>query len=58
MRLNGEKFPVMIFATPMISEEKVTGIRGIVIDMTEYVSMEKALRESERKYRTLIDKAS
>jgi PAS domain S-box-containing protein len=58
MRLNGEKFPVMIFATPMISEEKVTGIRGIVIDMTEYVSMEKALRESERKYRTLIDKAT
>jgi PAS domain S-box-containing protein len=58
MRLNGEKFPVMIFATPMISEEKITGIRGIVIDMTEYVSMEKALRESERKYRTLIDKAT
>lgn len=58
MRLNGEKFPVMIFATPMISEEKITGIRGIVIDMTEYVSMEKALRESELKYRTLIDKAT
>lgn len=58
MRLNGEKFPVMIFATPMISEDKITGIRGIVIDMTEYVSMEKALRESELKYRTLIDKAT
>ena len=58
MRLNGEKFPVMIFATPMISEEKITGIRGIVIDMTEYMAMEKALRESERKYRALIDKAT
>lgn len=58
MRLNGEKFPVMIFATPMVSEGKITGIRGIVIDMTENVSMEKALRESEKKYRTLIDKAT
>jgi PAS domain S-box-containing protein len=58
MRLNGEKFPVMIFATPMISEEKITGIRGIVIDMTEYVSMEKALRESEEKYRALINNAT
>jgi PAS domain S-box-containing protein len=57
MRMNGEKFPVMIFATPMISEEKITGIRGIVIDMTEYVAMENALKESEEKYRTLIEKA-
>lgn len=58
IRTNGEKFPVMIFATPMISEGNITGTRGIVIDMTEYVAMEKALRESELKYRTLIDKAT
>jgi len=55
MRLNGEKFPVMIFATPMISEEKISGIRGIVIDMTEYMAMENALRESEQKYKTLVE---
>lgn len=58
IRTNGEKFPVMIFATPMISEGNITGTLGIVIDMTEYVAMEKALRESELKYRTLIDKAT
>ena len=57
IRTNGEKFPVMIFATPMISAGKITGTRGIVIDMTEYVAMENALRESEEKYRTLIEKA-
>jgi PAS domain S-box-containing protein len=58
IRSNGEKFPVMIFATPMLSEGKITGTRGIVIDMTENVAMENALRESELKYRTLIDKAT
>jgi PAS domain S-box-containing protein len=58
IRLNGEKFPVMIFATPMFSEEKMSGIRGIVIDMTEYMAMEKALRESEEKYRALINNAT
>jgi len=58
IRSNGEKFPVMIFATPMFSEGKITGTRGIVIDMTENVKMENALRESEKKYRTLIDKAT
>jgi PAS domain S-box-containing protein len=48
----------MIFATPMFSEEKMSGIRGIVIDMTEYMAMEKALRESEEKYRALINNAT
>lgn len=55
IRMNGEKFPVMIFATPMFTEGKITGTRGIVIDMTEYVAMEKALRESELKYRELTE---
>jgi PAS domain S-box-containing protein len=55
LRTNGEQFPVMIFATPMISEGKKIGTRGILIDMTEHVDMENALRKSERKFRELAD---
>ncbi len=57
VRKNGETFPVMIFAGPITENAKVVGTRGIILDMTEHEAMEKALRESEEKYRTLIDKA-
>ncbi|GAB1452535.1 hypothetical protein MASR2M47_25910 [Draconibacterium sp.] len=55
---NGETFPAMTFAAPIVSEDKVIGIRGLILDMSENEAMEKALRESEEKYRTLIDKAT
>jgi PAS domain S-box-containing protein len=55
---NGETFPAMTFAAPIISGEKVVGIRGLILDISDHEAMEKALRESEKKYRTLIDKAT
>ncbi len=58
VRKNGETFPALTFAAPIISEEEVVGIRGIILDMSEYELMEKALRESEEKYRALIDNAT
>lgn len=58
VRKNGEKFPAMIFASPMKTDGVVTGTRGIIIDMTEHEAMENALRESEEKYKTLIEKAT
>lgn len=58
VRKNGETFPVLIFAAPIIVNNKVKGTRGIILDMTEHEAMENALRESEEKYRTLIDNAT
>ncbi|MCE5345105.1 MAG: PAS domain S-box protein [Bacteroidales bacterium] len=58
VRKNGEKFPVMIFASHMKTDGVVTGTRGIIIDMTEHEAMENALRESEEKYKILIEKAT
>ncbi|MDF1549386.1 MAG: PAS domain S-box protein, partial [Bacteroidales bacterium] len=57
VKKNGERAPVMIFAAPMIVDGKITGTRGIILDMSEHEAMKKALRESEEKYRTLIEKA-
>jgi len=58
IKKDGEKFPVMIFASPLKTKDGVIGTRGIILDMTEHEAMENALRESEEKYRTLIDKAT
>jgi PAS domain S-box-containing protein len=55
VRKNGDTFPAMTFAGPMISESVVTGIRGIILDMTDHEKMENALRESEFKYKTLVE---
>lgn len=53
-RTDGTTFPVLIYGTPIIEEGKVTGSRGIIVDITERVEMEHALQESEKRYRTLI----
>lgn len=55
VRTNGEKFPVMIFASAVISEGKKIGTRGIFMDMTEHLAIQNALRISEKKYRELAD---
>lgn len=54
---DGKKFPVMIFASALMENGKVSGTRGIVLDMTEHRDMENALHKSEEKYRTLIENA-
>jgi PAS domain S-box-containing protein len=57
VRSDGTKFPAMIFATPIRENETVTGTRGILLDMSKHQAMEAALKESEEKYRNLIEKA-
>lgn len=58
IRKNGETFPAMTFAGPLIKNNQVVGVRGIILDMTENEAMERALRESEEKYKNLIEKAT
>ena len=58
VRKNGETFPAITFAGPILQGDEVVGIRGIILDMSEYQTMENALRESEEKYRALIDNAN
>ena len=57
MRKDGTTFPALITATSRISENKMTGLRGMVIDITERKKTEDSLKESEEKFRTLSEQS-
>ena len=52
---DGNQIPVLIYGTAIIENEKPVGSRGVIVDISERKSMENALRESEEKYKTLIE---
>ena len=51
LRKDGSTFPVMIYSSPIIRENKPVGLRGIVVDITERKKAEERIRESEEKLR-------
>jgi len=57
-QVDGKCFEAMISASPLLADGKPAGSRGVVIDISEHVAMQKAVQESEEKYRTLIENAT
>ena len=56
-RKDGSTFPVMIYSTAVIHENRPYGLRGIIIDITDQKQIKEALRESETRYRQLFENA-
>ncbi len=42
----------------MFSKGEIISVRGILIDMTDHTAMQNALRESESKYKMLVEKST
>jgi|GEM_PF-1015687 len=57
IRRSGEIFPAFVQTIPIREKDVIIGIRGIIIDISDIRREERARRELEEKYRTLIDNA-
>jgi PAS domain S-box-containing protein len=55
IKKNGVIFPIQIYSNLIYENQKPVGLRGIVIDITERKKAEKDLKESEERYRSIID---
>jgi two-component system, LuxR family, sensor kinase FixL len=55
LRKNGSTFPALVRTNAIISETKVKGIRGIVLEITERKQMEKKLEQYSKHLEELIE---
>jgi PAS domain S-box-containing protein len=56
VRKNGTTYPALVRTTPIISENRLIGIRGLVIDITERKKAEMDLKESRDKLELMNEK--
>ena len=55
VRKDGSTFPVAIYASSIIVDSRQSGMRGILVDMTERRKTEETIRESENKFKSIIE---
>ena len=55
LRKDGTTFPAFATTNLIVRDNQPVGIRGVVIDITKRKQAEEALRESEERYRTILE---
>ena len=54
-RKDGTTFPIQIFASPIIQSGGISGLRGIIIDLSEIRAAEEKARESQKLFKSLVE---
>jgi two-component system NtrC family sensor kinase len=57
VRKDGSTFNAIVFTNSIIAGDKAVGLRGAFTDISQMVRAEAALRESEEKYRSVVENA-
>jgi PAS domain S-box-containing protein len=55
VRKDGTTFPALVTATPRISGNKMAGLRGLAIDITERKKTEESLEKEQQELKRIID---
>jgi len=55
LRKDGNCFPVLVYSSPIMQDNKPVGLRGIVLDISHRKQAEDAIKESEEKYRLVSE---
>jgi two-component system, sensor histidine kinase and response regulator len=55
IRKDGSVFPVVAYTGPIVEEDRVTGLRGVIADVTRLKDAEKAIAKSEERMRTILN---
>ncbi|MGA1821372.1 MAG: PAS domain S-box protein [Thermoplasmatota archaeon] len=52
---DGSKTPILTFSRPIIRNDGLRGLRGVLIDISELKASQEALQKSEEKFRTIVE---
>ncbi len=58
LRRDGSTFPVMVYSSPILEENKAVGLRGIAMDITGLKQVQRDLEASQRRYQDMFNYAS
>ncbi|MBN2519899.1 MAG: PAS domain S-box protein [Bacteroidales bacterium] len=58
VKKNGEKFPVQVFSNVIKEDGKFIGLSGVIIDISDRLKAEEELKESENRFRSIMEQSS